>query len=166
VLFFSTHEAGHYPGTGMTRETGKGDGVGFTVNVPLQPGEGDGAVKQAFDTLLEPLARAFTPQLILVSAGYDAQAGDPLGDLLFSQTSYQWMTARLVQMAEETGAAGPLCFLEGGYSPGMLAASVVATLKGLEGDTPEFEPSVSADARADVREALEEIRPYWTAASF
>ena len=161
VLFFSMHEAGHYPGTGMTREVGSGAAVGFTVNVPLQPGEGDGAVLQAFDTLLLPLARAFKPQLVLVSAGYDPQAGDPLGDLRFSRTSFQWMAARLVHLAEEVGAAGPLCFLEGGYSPDMLAASVVATVRGFGGELPEFHPPVSADERADVRETLEEIKPYW-----
>jgi acetoin utilization deacetylase AcuC-like enzyme len=164
VLFFSTHEAGHYPGTGKTQETGGDLAAGFTVNVPLMAGEGDGAVEQAFDTLLAPLARAFQPQLILVSAGYDPQAGDPLGDLRFSQTSFQWMAARLVQMAEEAGAAGPICFLEGGYSPQMMAASVVATVKGMIGDLPEFSPAVSADERADVRETLEEIKPYWRGA--
>jgi acetoin utilization deacetylase AcuC-like enzyme len=164
VLFFSMHEAGHFPGTGMTREVGSGAAAGFTVNVPLQPDEGDGAVLQAFDTLLLPLARAFKPQLILVSAGYDPQAGDPLGDLRFSQTSFQWMAGRLTQLAEELGAAGPLCFLEGGYSPDMLAASVVATVRGLAGEVPGFQPSVSADERADVREALEEIKPYWKGA--
>jgi len=164
VLFFSTHEAGHYPGTGRTQETGGDEAAGFTVNVPLMAGEGDGAVEQAFDTLLAPLARAFKPQLILVSAGYAPQAGDPLGDLCFSQTSFQWMAARLVHMAEEAGAAGPICFLEGGYSPQMMAASVVATVKGLTGDLPAFAPAVSADERADVRETLEEIKPYWKGA--
>jgi acetoin utilization deacetylase AcuC-like enzyme len=164
VLFFSTHEAGHFPGTGMAREVGSGAAAGHTVNVPLQPDEGDGAVLQAFDTLLLPLARAFRPQLVLVSAGYDPQAGDPLGDLRFSRASFQWMAARLVQLADESDAAGPLCFLEGGYSPDMLAASVVATVKGLKGEAPEFQPSVSADERADVRETLEEIKPYWKGA--
>lgn len=161
VLFFSTHEAGHYPGTGKTVETGTEIAAGTTVNVPLMAGDGDGAVQQAFDTLLLPLARAFRPQLILVSAGYDAQKGDPLGDLTFSQTAYQWMSARLVQIAQEVGAAGPLCFLEGGYSPSLLAASVVATIRGLGGDLPAFAPAVSPDERADVREALEEVKPYW-----
>jgi acetoin utilization deacetylase AcuC-like enzyme len=164
VLFFSTHEAGHYPGTGRTGETGADIAAGTTVNVPLMAGDGDGAVRQAFDTLLEPLARFFKPQLILVSAGFDPQAGDPLGDLMFSQSAFQWMAARLVQIAEETGAAGPVCFLEGGYSPRMLAGSVVATIRGLGGDMPEFDPAVSADERADVREALEEVKPYWKGA--
>jgi acetoin utilization deacetylase AcuC-like enzyme len=134
------------------------------VNVPLLAGDGDGAVQQAFDTLLAPLARAFKPQLILVSAGYDPQKGDPLGDLCFSQTAFQWMAARLVQMADEVGAAGPVCFLEGGYSPSMLAASVVATIRGLGGELPEFSPAVTVDERADVREALEEVKPYWKGA--
>ncbi len=164
VLFFSTHEAGHYPGTGMAREVGSGEAAGYTVNVPLQAGEGDGAVLQAFESLLAPLARAFKPQLLLVSAGYDPQSGDPLGDLRFSQTSFQWMAARLVQLAEETGAAGPLCFLEGGYVPEMMADSVVATLTGLGGEAPAFEPVITADERADVRETLEEIKPYWKGA--
>jgi acetoin utilization deacetylase AcuC-like enzyme len=164
VLFFSTHEAGHYPGTGKTVETGGDIAAGTTVNVPLMAGDGDGAVLQAFDTVLTPLARAFKPQLVLVSAGYDAQKGDPLGDLCFSQTAYQWMAARLVQIAEEVGAAGPVCFLEGGYSPSMLARSVVATVRGLGGDMPEFNPAVTADERADVREALEEVKPYWKGA--
>jgi acetoin utilization deacetylase AcuC-like enzyme len=161
VLFFSTHEAGHYPGTGMAREVGKGDAVGYTVNVPLLAGDGDGAVLRAFETLLAPLARAFEPQLLLVSAGYDPQAGDPLGDLRFSRSAFQWMAARLAGLAEETGAAGPICFLEGGYVPEMMAQSVVSTIVGLRGEAPEFAPAVSEDERADVRETLEEIKPYW-----
>ena len=164
VLFFSTHEAGHYPGTGMAREVGSGEAAGFTVNVPLQPGAGDGAVALAFETLLEPLARAFKPQLLLVSAGFDPQAGDPLGDLRFSQAAFQWMASRLAVLAEETGAAGPLCFLEGGYVPEMMARSVVATITGLEGQSPAFSPVATEDERADVRETLEEIKPHWKGA--
>jgi acetoin utilization deacetylase AcuC-like enzyme len=161
VVFFSTHEAGHYPGTGMAREVGSGEAAGRTVNVPLQPGEGDGAVFEAFETIVAPLARVFRPQLLLVSAGYDPQSGDPLGDLRFSRNSFQWMAARLAGLADETGAAGPLCFLEGGYVPEMMAPSIVATLMGLQGEAPPFTPTVTPDERADVRETLEEIRPYW-----
>ena len=164
VLYFSTHEAGHYPGTGAAREIGSGDAAGYTVNVPLQPGAGDGAVLQAFESLLAPLARAFNPQLLLVSAGYDPQSGDPLGDLRFSRASFQWMAARLAQLAEETGAVGPLCFLEGGYVPAMMADSVVATLAGMAGEMPAFEPTVTAGERAGVRETLEEVKPYWKGA--
>jgi acetoin utilization deacetylase AcuC-like enzyme len=161
VLFFSTHLAGHYPGTGHTREVGTNDAAGFTVNVPLQHGDGDGAVKQAFDTLLSPLAHAFRPQLVLVSAGYDPQEGDPLGGLRFSQTAFQWMAAYLASFCRTQGAAGPVFFLEGGYVPEMMAASVVATIRGMAGEAPAFDPKISSDERADVREALEEVKPYW-----
>jgi acetoin utilization deacetylase AcuC-like enzyme len=161
VLFFSTHMAGHYPGTGQAREVGTGDGAGYTVNVPLQLGAGDGAVKLAFDSLLGPLARAFRPQLVLVSAGYDPQQGDPLGGLRFSQASFQWMAAYLHQVCQEVDAAGPLFFLEGGYVPEMMAASVVATLKGALGELPPFDPKITPDEWADVRETLEEVKPYW-----
>jgi acetoin utilization deacetylase AcuC-like enzyme len=161
VLFFSTHLAGHFPGTGKAREVGGGEGAGHTVNIPLQAGGGDGAVLLAFESLLAPLARAFQPQLVLISAGYDPQAGDPLGGLCFSETSFQWMSAYLLGLSQEIGASGPLCFLEGGYVPEMMAASVVATLRGLLGEVPPFAPAVSADERADVRETLEEIKPYW-----
>jgi acetoin utilization deacetylase AcuC-like enzyme len=161
VLFFSMHEAGHYPGTGMAREVGADEGAGFTVDVPLQAGAGDGAVRLAFDSLVGPLTRAFRPELILVSAGYDPQKGDPLGDLEFSQAAFQWMAAYLLRLGEEIGASGPLCFLEGGYVPEMAAGSILATIRGLQGDAPSFEPVASADERADVREALEEAKPYW-----
>jgi acetoin utilization deacetylase AcuC-like enzyme len=161
VLFFSTHLAGHFPGTGMAREVGSGEGAGYTVNVPLQAGEGDGAVLLAFKSLLTPLAKAFQPQLVLVSAGYDAQEGDPLGGLRFSQTSFQWMAAYLAGLSQEIGASGPLCFLEGGYVPEMMTASVIATLRGLAGEIPPFERVVSDDERADVRETLEELKPFW-----
>ncbi len=161
VLFLSSHQAGHYPGTGRAREVGTGAGAGYTVNVPLQPGDGDGAVRLIFEWLVEPLGRAFQPQLILVSAGYDAQAGDPLGGLRFSQSAYQWMAGRLTILAEELGAAGPLCFLEGGYRPDLMAQSILATLRGLRGELPEFPVVPLPDEEADVRETLEELRPFW-----
>ncbi|MFH0917357.1 MAG: histone deacetylase [bacterium] len=161
VLFFSMHEGGHFPGTGLAKEVGSGDAAGYTVNVPLRAGQSDGAVLLAFESLLAPVARAFKPQLVLVSAGYDPQEGDPLGDLRFSEASFQWMAARLLALTQEVGAAGPLCFLEGGYVPDMLAASIVATLKGLLGESPPFERVVSDTELGDVRDALEEVRPYW-----
>jgi len=164
VLFFSMHEAGIFPGTGMAREVGKGDGTGFTIDVPLQPGSGDGAVRLAFESLLAPVAAAFRPELVLVSAGYDPQKGDLLGGLEFSKDAFQWMAAFLLDLSQQVGALGPLCFLEGGYVPEMMAHSIVATLKGLQGETPTFERTATADERADVREALEEAKPYWKGA--
>jgi acetoin utilization deacetylase AcuC-like enzyme len=162
VLFFSMHEGEHYPGTGHVSEVGSGIGVGYTINLPLPAGSGDGAVLTAFNELLVPVARAFAPQLILVSAGYDGQQGDPLGDLEYSRSAFQWMAARLSGLAGESGAAGPVVFLEGGYSPSLLAASIVATLRGLNGEEPRFEPPVSDPERREVARAVEALRPYWS----
>ncbi len=161
ILFFSMHQAGHYPGTGMAREVGSEEGSGFTVDVPLQSGSGDGAVRLAFESLLLPLAKSFKPQIVLVSAGYDAQEGDILGGLTLSQDAFQWMAASLVELCDEVGAAGPVCFLEGGYVPQMVADSIVATIKGLQGDKPKFDKDATADEKADVREAVEEVKPFW-----
>ena len=130
--------------------------------MPLQPGDGDGAVQQAFDTLLVPLARAFKPQLVLVSAGYDPQEGDPLGDLRFSQTSFQWMAARLVAACRGGGRRRSAVLPRG-----RLLARHAGRLGGghRQGAWRESRrsshPAVSADERADVREALEEVKPYW-----
>jgi acetoin utilization deacetylase AcuC-like enzyme len=161
VLFFSMHQAGHFPGTGMASEVGAAGGAGFTVDVPLQPGAGDGAVLLAFESLLLPLARAFRPELVLVSAGYDPQQGDLMGGLCFSQDAFQWMAACLVELGQEVGAAGPLCFLEGGYVPEMAARSILATIRGLLQEKPVFERTASKEERADVREALEEAKAHW-----
>ena len=161
VLFCSIHEGGHYPGTGFATDTGAEQGAGYTINVPLRAGGGDGALVRVFESLLLPVARAFTPQLILVSAGYDGQDGDPLGDLCYSESAFQWMASRIVDLGAETGAGGPLCFLEGGYVPRMMSASIVATLRGMAGDTPDFERSTSPTEQADVDAAIAQVRPFW-----
>ena len=161
VLYFSLHEGNHYPGTGRADEVGSGVGAGYTVNVPLHAGAGDGAIVEAFQSLLLPVARSFAPQMILVSAGYDGQRGDPLGDLGYSEEAFQWMASRLRTFAAESGAAGPLVFLEGGYVPSMMAPSVVATVRGLAGEEPDFDRAVSVEEREDVQRAIEAVRPYW-----
>lgn len=161
VLFCSIHQRGHYPGTGTIDEVGAGEGAGYTVNVPLHAGAADGAVALVFESVVGPLFKEYKPQIVLVSAGYDAQEGDPLGGLRLSQQAFQWMSARLRALAQEVGAAGPLCFLEGGYVPNRLADSIVSTLKGLSGETVSFDRPASAAERADVAEVLSRLRPYW-----
>jgi acetoin utilization deacetylase AcuC-like enzyme len=161
VLFISMHQSHHYPGTGGREEVGVREGAGYTVNVPFAQGAGDGAALSLFRELVEPLARRFRPQLILASTGFDSQEGDPLGGLRLSAAAFQWMAARLAAMAEELGAAGPVCFLEGGYDPELMARSVVATIRGLQGDEPLFVPEVEPAEEAAVSAALESVRSYW-----
>src|SRR5262245_20252458 len=99
VLYFSTHQYPFYPGTGALEETGGPDARGRTVNVPWPPGMGDGEYLEAFDRVLLPLARKFEPDLVLVSAGFDAAAGDLLGSMRITPAGYSQMTARLLTLA-------------------------------------------------------------------
>lgn len=161
VLFFSVHEANHFPGTGLATDVGDGEGSGYSINVPVRAASGDGALVAAFEKLLLPIAREYKPQLILISAGFDGESGDPLGDLQYSEQVYQWMAAQLVELAKQCGAAPPVGFLEGGYSPKMMADALVSTLRGLLGEAPHFEVETSPAEQQDVGKTVDALYPYW-----
>ncbi len=152
VLYFSTHQYPYYPGTGHWDSIGRGDGEGFTVNVPLPAGVGDEGYGRIFDEILYPLAERYRPELILVSAGYDAHWADPLGMMQLSTVGYQYLTAALKEMAEQF-CHGRLVFtFEGGYDLEALAHSIAATLQTLLGDEqiddplgPSPRPPISID---------------------
>ncbi len=164
VLFVSMHQHGHYPGTGDAAEVGSGRGAGYTVNVPLPAGAGDAAAEAVFDALVEPLARAYRPQLVLVSAGFDSRRGDPLGGLAFSGPVYAWMASRLCSLARESAAGGPVCFLEGGYETALLADSVVSTVDGLQHEVPRPEAGMERAVEAAVTTTVRALSPYWDGA--
>ena len=133
VLFFSTHQYPYYPGTGHWREIGAGRGEGFTVNVPLAPGVGDTGFGAIWEALLGPVARRYRPELILVSAGYDAHWDDPLAALNLSLAGYAALCRGLRDLADEL-CAGRLVFcLEGGYHLGVLSHAVANTFRILLG---------------------------------
>jgi len=138
VLYFSTHQYPFYPGTGSIDETGARDGQGFTVNVPLVAGWGDEEYQAVFEDILAPVARRFQPQLIMVSAGYDAHWADRIALMQVSVSGF----ARLVEITKilaDTLCQGKLVFtLEGGYHHEALASSIAATLNTLLG-TNEIE---------------------------
>ena len=128
VLFCSIHQSPLYPGTGPASDVGSGDGAGFTVNLPVPGGSGDDVFLSHVAHVVAPLARAFAPDLLLVSAGFDAHADDPLASCLVSDAGYAGMAALLRACADEL--AVPLgIVLEGGYDLGALARCVVATLE-------------------------------------
>lgn len=145
VLFVSSHQAGIFPGTGRLDETGAGAGEGTTVNVPVPAGTGDGLVG-LYRRVLPPLAERFRPDLVLVSAGYDAHRLDPLAGLALSVRGLADVVG-VVQETADRWAGGRLALsLEGGYHPDALAACVAATLRRLldpaaDVDDP-FGPSV------------------------
>ena len=128
VLFISLHQYPFYPGTGAASERGGGDGEGTTVNVPLAAGGGDAEYRQAFDDEVLPSIRAFEPELLVVSAGFDAHRDDPLASMRVTTDGFGWMAREVVKLALEV-ADGRLAFvLEGGYNLQSLGESTVAVL--------------------------------------
>jgi acetoin utilization deacetylase AcuC-like enzyme len=128
VLFFSVHQFPYYPGTGSRDERGTGPGEGYTLNAPLPAGAGDGAYLAAFEQILTPAAREFQPDLILLSAGYDAHWRDPLGGHLVSIPGYARLVSHLIDLADELCGGRLLCALEGGYNLDVLPSAILTTL--------------------------------------
>lgn len=135
VLFVSIHQSPLYPGTGSASDIGSGAGRGYTVNLPVSPGSGDDVYRSLVDHVVVPLAGRFAPELVLISAGYDAHAEDPLADCEVTEAGFAEMTRSMRAAAASVGA--PLgAVLEGGYALGALARSVAATLEVLGAPAP------------------------------
>jgi acetoin utilization deacetylase AcuC-like enzyme len=133
VMFASIHQAGAYPGTGSMADAGSGPGAGFTINVPVPRGSGEDVWLSALEHVILPAGLAFRPELILISAGFDAHRADPLGECALEASSFAQMACHLRDAAELLEA--PVgAVLEGGYDPAALAESVLATLAALGGD--------------------------------
>jgi acetoin utilization deacetylase AcuC-like enzyme len=126
VFFFSTHQWPWYPWTGSAEETGSGKGEGTTLNVPLPAGSGDKDLIDAFENKLRPAARAFKPDAILISAGFDSRTGDPLGRFRVTDAGYQRLTQILLEIAQENAEGRLISSLEGGYSLEGLSKAVPA----------------------------------------
>ncbi len=127
VLYASTHQSPLYPGTGKRIETG----VGNIVNAPLSPGSGSAQFRDAFITAVLPALRAFQPQLLLISAGFDAHRLDPLADLNLDADDYAWATQQLADVAREFASDRLVSSLEGGYSLTALRQSTAAHVAAL-----------------------------------
>jgi acetoin utilization deacetylase AcuC-like enzyme len=164
VLFVSIHQSPLYPGTGPASDVGSGEGRGFTVNLPVAPGSDDGVFCALVDRVAIPLAREFAPQLVLVSAGYDAHREDPLGQCRVTEQGYAAMT-RSVRRAGEELHAPVGCVLEGGYGLDALARSVAATLAALQEPLAPDAVAGHSDGAAPpaVDAALERLSEWWPA---
>ena len=134
VFYFSTHHYGAYPGTGSPEETGSGQGAGTTLNVPLPVGASDAQILAAFEDKLVPAARAFRPDFILISAGFDAMRNDLLGRFDVTPEGFAAITRVVVRLADESAQGRIVSMLEGGYRLDGLAESVVAHVKALQGN--------------------------------
>jgi acetoin utilization deacetylase AcuC-like enzyme len=133
VFFLSLHQSPHYPGTGGAAETGAGDGAGTTLNVPLAAGTPREEYRTAFEGALDTALSNFTPDFVLVSAGFDCMAGDPLGGLLLEPEDLYAMTRHVVEVAAASCDHRVVALLEGGYEPKRLGQGVVAVIRGLAG---------------------------------
>lgn len=133
VFFSSIHQWPLYPGTGAAGESGIGAGSGYTLNVPLAAGAGNERYLQVLDDVILPRLRAYEPELVMVSAGYDCHRDDPLGGMRVDEDGFAAMTARLLDLAGETADGRIVLVLEGGYDPPALGRSVVRTIQALDG---------------------------------
>ncbi len=131
VLFASTHQYPFYPGTGALSERGRGAGEGATLNVPLAAGTGDEAYATVLEEVVLPSLRGFRPSVLLVSAGFDAWQGDPLGGLSLTAASYERLGQDLAAVAGETADGRVLVALEGGYDLEALGGLVAKFLRAL-----------------------------------
>jgi acetoin utilization deacetylase AcuC-like enzyme len=133
VLYLSTHLYPCFPGSGALRETGRGPGTGYTVNIPLSGGQNDLSYAAIFNEIVGPVARQYQPELILVSAGYDICVGDPLGAMAVTPAGFAYMTRVVKNLAVELCGGRLLLTLEGGYNLPGLREGVLATLGELTG---------------------------------
>lgn len=137
VLFCSIHQWPLFPGTGLQNETGSGNGEGYTLNIPLPAGAGDAEYLSVMDDVVGPVISAFRPELLMVSAGFDAHRDDPLAMMAVSEHGFRRLTERVLQWAEELTDGQLVLMLEGGYNLRALSESVVSTLNALDSFAPE-----------------------------
>jgi acetoin utilization deacetylase AcuC-like enzyme len=162
VLFVSIHEWPLYPGTGPASFAGRGAGEGFTVNLPVPGLSGDDVYLSLTEHVVAPLIRTWEPQLVLVSAGFDAHRADPLATCRVTEAGFAGMTAAVRRACDAAGAPVGVV-LEGGYDLGALAGSMAALMPVLVGETvPDGEPVARHPLASD---ALGRLTRWWPALS-
>jgi acetoin utilization deacetylase AcuC-like enzyme len=163
VLYQSVHQFPFYPGTGSLGEVGEGPGEGFTVNCPLPAGMGDAEYGAAMHDLFLPVAHAYKPSVVIVSAGFDPHWDDPLGGMKLTERGFAAMASAMRQLAQETCQGRLILLLEGGYSLEGLSQSVHASLEVMAGRTETFPDGAGGPGKAALRSALDAQRQYWPA---
>jgi acetoin utilization deacetylase AcuC-like enzyme len=159
VLYLSAHQSPFYPGTGDAHEVGEEGGRGFTVNVPLRARSGEDIYAAAFAGVFVPILREFRPELLIVSAGYDAHVADLIGGMQLEAGSFRRFAVRLAAVAREIEAVPLALLLEGGYNLRALTESITATIQGAEDESsPEWDYQVDVKPVEAAREAL---APFW-----
>lgn len=165
VMYFSTHQYPYYPGSGHFREVGEGKGEGYTINVPLTPGQGDAEYHAIFEKILKPVTYEYKPQIILVSAGFDTYEHDPLGQMGITVEGYTLLAKSLGEMADQVCNSKIVYLLEGGYNITGLLDSVQGILRFLMGKTDPASINDPGMETVQVQEYLSDLSKlfgkYW-----
>lgn len=161
VLYVSTHQYPYYPGTGALEECGHGDGVGFTVNLPFPAGFGNAEYAEAFRRVIEPVAQRYRPDFVLISAGFDCHARDPLGGMSVTEDGFRFMSRSLLGVAREFAGGRCAAVLEGGYDLLAIRNSVAVVLDELCGDAPVLPDFGPDTARPLLERVLRVQREIW-----
>lgn len=169
VLYFSTHQAPFYPGTGLSDELGEGPGLGTTINVPLPATTDFGPYDAVFRQVLAPAADRFNPQLILVSAGFDAHWSDPIGDMYLSTAAFFQLNRVIIKLAELLCNGRLVMVQEGGYNIEAMAGCVATSINQLLGDdaavdslgkAPDKEFSLNLDVLIGELRRIHDLKGY------
>jgi acetoin utilization deacetylase AcuC-like enzyme len=163
VLYVSTHQFPYYPGTGAVSEIGRGEGTGYTLNVPLEAGATDADYDVVFREAVLPVLEGFGPDLVIVSAGFDSHHRDPLASMRVSTEGYAAMMAHLHAFAAQRAQGRLVVVAEGGYDLQALSDCLDVTVEILEAAASPPAPVHGDSARG--RDALDLVRatlgPYW-----
>jgi acetoin utilization deacetylase AcuC-like enzyme len=162
VLYMSAHQFPYYPGTGAPHEVGEGEGAGYTLNCGLAGGATDADYGAVFQELFLPVAQAYKPDVVLVSAGFDAHHKDPIGGMVVTERGFAAMCTAMRDVAQSACGGKLVLLLEGGYSLEGLSRSVHTCVKVLAGETKDsFPEGVSREAAAALQRSREALKPYW-----
>lgn len=166
VLYVSFHQWPHYPGSGLSDETGEGEGAGFTANVPFPGGATDADYAEALERVLAPIARAYEPQVVLVSIGFDAHLMDPLAGMDMTGVGYGYVAKVLRDLAAELCGGRLVLFLEGGYEVGPASEALVRMIEVIERGKDAPRPAGTPGARHQraITATLAALAPYWPVA--
>lgn len=167
VLVMSTHQDPNWPGTGAVADVGRGAGAGYNVNVPLPMGTGDEGYFRTFQEIFAPIVRAFQPDLIIISAGYDAHWRDPLGRMGLTVAGFAALTREVAGWSDALSRGRLVVLMEGGYDLDALAASMHATVETLLGrpvadalgPSPYHEPARAVDRAIEASRVA--LVPFW-----
>jgi acetoin utilization deacetylase AcuC-like enzyme len=163
ILYFSTHQFPHYPGTGHWEETGQDEGTGFTVNVPLSGGKTDEDYLFIFKKILSPIVSKYKPEFILISAGFDIYKADPLGGMQITAEGFGALTSELLTLAHKFSKDRILFTLEGGYDLQGLREGVKQVLfhLGGKGKKPEIGEKTSPNTEKELAPVFETQKQFW-----